>query len=233
MEPLRIYLELCRVSNLPTVWINTLAACLLAGEGWQLKKIVLLLLGFSLMYGGGMALNDWLDADTDRLHRPDRPLPSGRIGEREVRICWLSLFTASLGVFYAAGGLNAFCGGGILLLFVITYNLSHGFSSLAVVPMAGCRFMIYIVSGIACAGRPNLLLLVLAAVQFGYILYITMVGRREKHAGEAHSRVPVLLAGVPLLDGVALALAMGIGWIFAGLAGGIATLAAQTKIKGD
>lgn len=233
MKPHRIYLELCRVSNLPTVWVNTLAACLLSGGGWQLKKPALLLLGFSLMYSGGMAMNDWMDAEADRLARPDRPLPSGRIGEREVRICWLALFAASLGMFYLAGGVNALCAGIILLLFAVTYNLGHAITPLAVIPMAGCRFMIYIISGIACAGRPNLVLLVLGAVQFAYILYLTMVARREKMDGRIQSRVPLFIAGVPLVDGIAMAVTLGFAWILAGFAGGIATLAAQAKIRGD
>lgn len=232
MKPVRIYFELCRVSNLPTIWINTLAACLLSGN-WQLKKIFLLLLGFSLMYCGGMAMNDWLDADMDRQTRPDRPIPSGRISADEARICWLSLFAVSLCLFFAAGGYIAFCAAVILLLFITTYNLGHGLSPLAAIPMAGCRFMIYMISGIVCAGKPNLVLVLLAAVQFGYILYLTIKARREKENGQIISKIPLFLAGVPLVDGVAMALTMGIVWLLAGFAGGIATLAAQAKIRGD
>ena len=61
MRFLKPYLELCRISNLPTVWINTLAAYIISGGGFSLVKIFLLLLAMSLMYCGGMAMNDWLD----------------------------------------------------------------------------------------------------------------------------------------------------------------------------
>lgn len=233
MKIMRHYLELCRVSNLPTVWINILAAYLLSGGGFSPVKIFLLVVAFSMMYCGGMAMNDWIDLDLDSDSRPDRPIPSGRISADQARITWVSFFALGLFVFYAAGGYVTFCAGIILLLFITTYNLGHRFSSLAVIPMAGCRFMIYIITGLAAAGKLNILLLFLATLQFSYVLYLSHVARREKGDGETASRVPLLLAGMPVLDGVALALLVGIGWLAAGIAGGAATLAAQARIRGD
>ena len=65
---MRSYLELCRASNLPTVWTNTLAAVLLARRGEPFSAGALgaaLAVGaaLSLFYLGGMALNDVLDVE--------------------------------------------------------------------------------------------------------------------------------------------------------------------------
>ena len=50
---LRTALRLGRVSNLPTVWTNTLAGAVLAGAGSFGAEFALLLLAFSLFYTGG------------------------------------------------------------------------------------------------------------------------------------------------------------------------------------
>lgn len=82
---LRAWLQLARVSNLPTVWTNVTAAWLLAGgsryghDGWD-GRLGWLLLGGSLIYTGGMILNDAADVKFDREHRRERPIPSGLVG---------------------------------------------------------------------------------------------------------------------------------------------------------
>jgi len=46
------------VSNLPTVWTNVLAGTVLAGGAWQSGRMGIVLIAMSLMYVGGMYLND-------------------------------------------------------------------------------------------------------------------------------------------------------------------------------
>ena len=50
MNSFKAYLALCRVSNLPTVWTNVLAACLLAGGGCEAASFMLLALALSCFY---------------------------------------------------------------------------------------------------------------------------------------------------------------------------------------
>ncbi len=76
-------LVLGRVSNLPTVWSNCLAGWLLGGGGHGLDFLILLL-GASLLYVGGMFLNDAFDQEFDRVSRRERPIPSGQIDAAEV-----------------------------------------------------------------------------------------------------------------------------------------------------
>ena len=83
---LTAYLRLGRVSNLPTVWTNVLAGAVLAGRatvgpGRAGRSLALAL---SLFYVGGMYLNDAFDREIDARERPERPIPSGRIGAGEV-----------------------------------------------------------------------------------------------------------------------------------------------------
>src|SRR5256885_13326506 len=74
MSLLRTLLILGRISNLPTVWSNCLAGWWLGGGG-NSHKLPWLFCGVTLLYIGGMFLNDAFDADFDRAHRQGRPIP--------------------------------------------------------------------------------------------------------------------------------------------------------------
>ena len=96
----QVALRLGRVSNLPTVWTNTLAALLLAGGTVADGRTVPLLLAMSLAYVGGMYLNDAFDARIDAIERPERPIPSGAISAHAV-------FAAGFGIApRSAGAIN-------------------------------------------------------------------------------------------------------------------------------
>ena len=56
-----------------------------------------------LIAAGGYALNDAYDIETDRINRPLRPLPSGRIGARAAYGFSLVIWAAGLGLSLAAG----------------------------------------------------------------------------------------------------------------------------------
>ena len=70
---MRTLLVLARISNVPTVWSNCFAASLLAG-GTSGSRLALLCLGATLLYTGGMFLNDAVDQVFDRQYRPERPI---------------------------------------------------------------------------------------------------------------------------------------------------------------
>lgn len=101
---LRDLLELCRVSNLPTVWSNSVLGFFAGAELFHVAQsgtlfglgnglvhaiaddphiyfelLFLLTVPFSLLYCSGMALNDYVDRRVDLLERPQRPIPSGRV----------------------------------------------------------------------------------------------------------------------------------------------------------
>ena len=74
----QVALRLGRVSNLPTVWTNTLAGIVLAGGRIErCPHRCPLLVALSLFYIAGMYLNDAFDAGIDARERPERPIPVG------------------------------------------------------------------------------------------------------------------------------------------------------------
>lgn len=91
MSKLTAYMQLARLSNIPTVFSNVLVGvAVAAGPGpFPWYAVGLSILVSSLLYVGGMALNDLLDRHIDAEERPQRPIPSGAVSVLEVR-----LFTA-------------------------------------------------------------------------------------------------------------------------------------------
>ena len=117
-------LKLGRVSNLPTVWTNTLAGILVAGGSWQNARIAIVIVAMSLFYEGGMFLNDYFDREIDARERPERPIPSWEIAPATVAAIGSSLIAAGL-VLLAFLGLQALGLGLLLAAFIVGYDLHH------------------------------------------------------------------------------------------------------------
>ena len=98
----RTYLRLGRVSNLPTIWTNCLAATILAGAVPDLIPLTLISLSISLLYESGMFLNDAFDQEFDRRYRPERPIPSGEITGSTVYKIGFALMAGGLVILFAA-----------------------------------------------------------------------------------------------------------------------------------
>lgn len=95
------WLALGRVANLPSAIANVWMGMLLGTGGWlPWSQWLLLSLSSAALYTAGMILNDWWDVGKDSLERPERPLPSGRIGVTTAGVVGFSLL--GLGVALAA-----------------------------------------------------------------------------------------------------------------------------------
>ena len=140
----RTILVLARASNLPTVWSNCLAGWLLGGGGYWLQ-FVMLCSGASLLYIGGMFLNDAFDVDFDRQWRRERPIPSNQISESEVWV-WGSAFLV-LGILtLAIIGLQTAVLSVLLAGCIVLYDAVHKAFTFSPVIMAACRFLLYLVA---------------------------------------------------------------------------------------
>ena len=198
---LRTWLALSRYSNLPTVWSNCLAGWWLGGGG-NYWKLPFLLLGVSLLYTGGMFLNDAFDADVDRQRRSGRPIPAGKIS---LQLVWrLGFGLLATGIFLLLFCSRVSAGAAIFLaLFIVLYNFSHKFFTAAPWLLGACRFWVYVIAGATGAyGLNGWPIFCGLAVMF-YLAGTGYVTRREtRHALVPHW--PLLLLVVP----VALALMM-------------------------
>jgi 4-hydroxybenzoate polyprenyltransferase len=138
----RTFLILGRVSNAPTVWSNCLAGWWLGGGGpWW--RCVWMSAAVTLLYLGGMFLNDAFDANYDRQNRRTRPIPSGAIGAKETWRWGFSLLAAGAAGLIWAGTTTAVL---TLLLAgcILLYNLIHKLAAVSAILMGACRLLVYL-----------------------------------------------------------------------------------------
>lgn len=192
----RTLLVLGRVSNLPTVWSNCLCGWLLAGGGSPVRLLVLCLAA-SLLYVGGMYLNDAFDSAFDRQHRRDRPIPSGAIDESLV---WrlgggmLGLGTLPLLFFSIPTALLTLC----LVGCIVLYDAVHKAVAFSPVIMSGCRFFLLLVAASAADLGVTGLAVWTALALAGWIIGLSYVARRESTKGPL-AAWPLPVLALPLV----------------------------------
>jgi 4-hydroxybenzoate polyprenyltransferase len=205
-------LRLGRVSNLPTVWTNTLAGAVLAGAGGFGAEFALVLLAFSLFYTGGMFLNDAFDAPFDAVHRPERPIPSGEIGAREVFACgygMMALGTVVLAWFGIAPALA-----GLTLAVAITfYDWHHKMNVFGPVVMGLCRVLVYVGAGLCFTLALPPALWIGAALMLCYLIGLTYVAKQE-NLGRVENLWPLLFLAAPVAYGAWLAASQAVAGAF-------------------
>ena len=192
----RAFLVLGRVSNLSTVWSNGLCAWVLGGTG-QGSVFTALLFGSSLMYVGGMYLNDYCDVKFDKEFRPERPIPSGQVSQRAVLLLTLGLLGSGYAL-VAWINLQVALLGALLLALIVTYNLVHKKTVLGVPLMAGCRTALYLVVGAASIGGLKMEVIWASVLMFFYVVGITSLARTESTDGSL-SQVGLLGVLTPLI----------------------------------
>jgi UbiA prenyltransferase family len=201
----QVALRLGRVSNLPTVWTNTLTGIVLAGGAVSGPRTLPLLMALSLFYVGGMYLNDAFDARIDAEERPERPIPSGAISAHAVftaGFAMLAIGTAMLfwtGYGFADGtgiwpGLAGLVLGGAIVL----YNWHHKDNPLSPALMGLCRVLVYLAAGLAFAMSPPGTLWLAALLLLCYLIGLTYVAKQE-NLGEVRNLWPLLFLAAPLI----------------------------------
>jgi 4-hydroxybenzoate polyprenyltransferase len=192
---LRILLVLGRVSNLPTVWSDCLAAFWLGGGGnaWTL---VCVSISVSFLYEGGMFLNDAFDATFDRNHRRTRPIPSGAISEREVwqwGIAWMVLGVIGVGWLGTTTLVLALC----LSACIVAYNAIHKLTPLAPLLMGGCRLGIYLVAASGATNGVEGEVVWKGLALAAYVAGLSWLARKESGHVEINY-VPCILLAAPI-----------------------------------
>jgi 4-hydroxybenzoate polyprenyltransferase len=229
------FIKLCRISNIPTVWTNVLAATVLAGRGFSLPVFLMLSLSMSLFYSAGMCLNDIFDFEEDKIKKPFRPLPSGSVSMGNARIVTISMFLTALSLLLFVPYQKALTAGLLLLAFIIVYDRFHKAHPLSVVLMAACRLMVFAVSSIAVSGEIGLYVAVAGLTQFFYTLIISLAARYEnsRERGYSFPVIPLMISCISLLDGIILAVLASPAWIIAGIGGTLLTGFGQRYVRGD
>ena len=193
-------LILGRVSNLPTVWSNCLAAWLLSGGAFASDdrlRLMCVLTGATLLYLAGMFLNDAFDQKFDRKHRNTRPIPCGVI---DVSTVWfLGVLQLTLGLaciiwisFPVAVCVISLAGS------ILWYNWVHKRITWSPVIMALCRLFLYLLAGLSASESFKPTVGLAAIMLFGYVVGLSNIARKEATGGKVLSW-PCWLLVLPLV----------------------------------
>jgi 4-hydroxybenzoate polyprenyltransferase len=206
MTRLRDYLELVRPANVVTALGDILAGYAVAGLA--APRSLPWLLGASVcLYAGGIVLNDVFDLAVDRVERPERPLPSGRVPVRTAAVLGGGLLVAGVGAAFAANpwaAAVAAATAGVVLL----YDAWGKRQALAgPVNMGLCRAG-NLALGIAAVPEALTASWPILALPLVYITAVTAVSRGEVHGGKR----PVAAFALISLGLLLLALVWLSGW---------------------
>lgn len=150
------YLEIIRPGNAVMAVIAVLLVMLISGNftlNAFLACIVVL-----MVIGGGNAINDYFDHKIDKINRPNRPIPSGRISLNSAKIYSVALFVIGTILAFIIGllpGLIALFTSVVLILYAYNLKKMPLIGNMAVSFFIGLTF----VFGAVVVGEPLLSIL--------------------------------------------------------------------------
>jgi 4-hydroxybenzoate polyprenyltransferase len=220
-------LRLGRVSNLPTVTSNVLAAIALAGGRASVASIAMVCLALSLMYVAGMYLNDAFDREIDRVERPERPIPSGEVAAATVFDIGFVLLGAGIVLVGAAAlatgaGWKPLVSAVALGSLIIFYDAHHKDNPWSPLIMGLCRAGVYTTAALVVRPQVGPELLFGAGLLVSYLIGLTNAAHQENLV-ELEQLWPLAFLAAPFallrpFDTLSLAIYAGfMAWVFRAL----------------
>lgn len=204
----RVAMKLGRVSNLPTVWTNTLAGAVLAGGVVSDPRVPWLLIALSLCYVAGMFLNDAFDREFDARHRSERPIAAGEVGAAAVFGAGYGMLAAGIAVLAWVGygmeggtGWRPLAAGFALGAAIVFYDWHHKENPFSPVVMGLCRMLVYLTAGFALVTDLPERAYVAGLLLLSYLVGLTYVAKQE-HLGRIANLWPLAFLGLPLAWGL-------------------------------
>jgi 4-hydroxybenzoate polyprenyltransferase len=176
---LRTLLDLARISNLPTVWSNVLAGAVLGAGAARAFEVVVAGVAGSLLYSGGMFLNDAFDAEIDARERPERPIPSGRVRRSTVLALGFGMLGLALLLLAVFASFASATAGLAVAAGVLVYDRWHKGVAWSPVIMGFCRAGLYALGALAVAPALSRDVLLPATCLLLYVVGLTHVARFE------------------------------------------------------
>jgi geranylgeranylglycerol-phosphate geranylgeranyltransferase len=159
------FFTITRPANAAVSGVTAIIAYLIA-TGTVIPSTILLLVIVTLITAAGNVINDYYDADIDRINRPERPIPSGSVTPGAARYFAVTLFLAGI---LAALFAPPLC---LLIVVINSLVLVMYAAKLKSMPVVGNAAVAYLAASIflfggAFAGWDFLVLMIpLAAITF-------------------------------------------------------------------
>ena len=179
------YLQLIRLPNVFTAGADSLAGFLFVGGSLTGSfRWIWLVLGSMAIYAGGIALNDVFDVEIDRVERPQRPIPSGRVPYRVA--LWLAISLLALGWISASltSDPRSMVVATLLIAAVVAYDMVLRLTKLGPQAMGLCRAL-NLVLGMTCGPAFSTVPYIefYVAAYWAFVTGVTWISRNEASGG--------------------------------------------------
>jgi geranylgeranylglycerol-phosphate geranylgeranyltransferase len=204
------FFRITRPANALVSGITAVIAYLIA-TGTVIPEAALLLVIVSLITAAGNVINDYFDADIDRINRPERPIPSGNVTPLSARSFAVTLFLAGiLAAFFTPPLCLAIAVINTLILVLYAAKLK----SMPVVGNAAVAYLaasIFLFGGAFAGGDALVLMIPLAAITFLATMVREILKDAEDVVGDAAGGADTLpiRIGIRRTTRIALAFALG------------------------
>lgn len=188
---LRAYLQLLRPANVITALADVLAGFAVAGLANR-GAVPWLLGSTACLYAGGIVLNDFFDRAIDRLERPERPIPSGRVPPGAAAALGGGLLLAGVALAFAGTPAAGWIAAAIAAAVLLYDARGKRYAPVAAANMALCRAL-NLLLGVAAVPAVLAEAWPLAAIPFLYIWAVTTLSRGEVHGGSRRAATAALL----------------------------------------
>jgi len=191
--------QLLRAGNVFTAVSNIVAGFLLVRGEWQpILPLVFLILSSAALYLAGMVLNDVFDLADDRVERPERPLPSGRIDPSLAKLVgWGLMIDGLCAAGVAAWLLRSWLPILIAVLLasaIIAYDAVLKKTTLGPLAMGACRSLNVLLGASVVLHSPDKNAAYLYALLLGiYTIGLTLLARNEAGSAEIQKWVSRLI----------------------------------------
>ena len=191
------YLVLTRPANVITAVADIIAGLGIAGVLSDIHilndvpSMVFLMLSSAGLYSGGIVFNDVFDLETDRVERPERILPSGKILPRDASIFGATLLLSGIVLAFMVSTSSGLIALSIALLALLYDKYGKHDAFLGPLNMGACRGLNLLLgmSIVPLASLAGLWMICFLPVLF--VAAITLTSRGEVQAG---NKVSILFA---------------------------------------
>lgn len=182
-------IRLMRPANIVTSVADVLAGITISGffsryetNANQELPVILLCISTIGLYGGGVVFNDVFDAALDAVERPERPIPSGLVTQKQASVLGILLLFVGIASALLAGPAPAVISISISAAALIYDKWGKHHSILGPLNMGICRGL-NLLLGISILTQSLSSWWFLAMIPVVYIASITMISRGEVHGG--------------------------------------------------
>ncbi|STX29726.1 prenyltransferase [Legionella beliardensis] len=199
MKKITGLLRLLRPANIVTSCADILAGFGIVGmpilmlypeHTYLLILLLLLLLSTACLYGGGVVLNDALDAELDQIERPERPIPQHIISQKQAILFAIVLMLIGMIAAFLVNVTSGLLASAIALLSVFYDAYTKHSLWLGPINMGLCRGG-NLLLGISIIQSALLIYWPLMAIPFFFISGVTLISKGEVHGS---SKAPLFIA---------------------------------------